>query len=393
MKLFFATLGSRGDYEPFLNLAIGAKQAGHEVYLAATEEFTESTKAAGITPIEFRGTMKDLIQDSGISVSAAMKQFKTVIKPLMIDALDKTVETILESKPDAVIFHPKVLSAPVAARKIGAKSFVVELAPLVSPTSKFAAAGIAGRDLGILNKLSYALVAQSASLFKRELRELSEKLGVSNMNHDFSLCAVSPALLERPSDWPETTLLVGPWIANKKAGKLPLDMANFLDRKPTAYFGFGSMVAGDAQARTKLCIEAARAAGLQSLIVGGWGGLAEPGISDDVFFAEAVDHGSVFDKVSVAVHHGGAGTTHAALRAGTPSVIIPFLADQPWWGDLLFSKGLSPKLIAQKSLTIPKLRKALLEALELREGIQLIAEKMKTESSIPTTLCGIQERL
>ena len=385
MKIFLATLGSRGDYEPFFNLALEAKNLGHEVVLAATEDFTETTKAAGIKPLELRGTMKDLIQDTGVSPAAAMKQFKSVIKPLMLEAFDRVVNSVLTEQPDAVVYHPKVLAAPIAARKVGAKSFVVELAPLMTPTKEFAAAGVSGFTLGPFNRLSYSLVAQSAALFKIEINSLSHKLDVADSKHDFALCAVSPSLIDRPSDWPETAHIVGQWTGSTLPSKASKDLERFLN-KPTAYFGFGSMVAGDAASRTQICIEAARSVGLQALIVGGWGGLAKPVAADDVLFAESVDHASVFPNVAVAVHHGGAGTTHAAARAGTPSVIIPFFADQPWWGNLLFSKGLSPKPIPVNKVTAAKLTKALNQAMQLTPALRDVSRKMQFEKATLHTI-------
>lgn len=164
---FLATLGSRGDFEPFLNFAIEAQRNGHQVVIAATSEFVDQVRAAGITCVALSGSFQDLIQDTGVSVFRAMQDFNTKIKPVMISGLHTVAEAILEYKPDAVVYHPKVLSAPIAAQKIGAISVVVELAPMVTPTREFGAAGLGNGNLGLFNTFSYTVVAQSSSLFSK----------------------------------------------------------------------------------------------------------------------------------------------------------------------------------------------------------------------------------
>lgn len=386
MKLFLATMGSRGDFEPFFNLAVAAKAEGHEVIIAVTSEHVEQSKRAGIDVVELQGSFLDFIQDQGVSPTKAFADFKNRIKPLMTKAFQSVVDSVLETRPDFVIYHPKILSAPLAAAKVGAKSVVVELAPLLTPTKEFGAAGLGSGNFGPLNKLTYKLIAQSSSLFKTEVAAIAKTLAVKPRVADFNLCLASPLVVRTPQDWPATTHMVGPWIQKSAGSRESAEVLNFLQQAATAYFGFGSMAMGDAAERTKTAISAARAAGLQALIATGWGGLENLGNEPDVLFVPSVDHAQVFPLVKVAVHHGGAGTVHSALRASTPSVIVPFIADQTWWGARLHRAGLGPKPIPAKKLSEKNLAAALREAEFFQEHVQQVGERMSHEDGVTTTL-------
>jgi sterol 3beta-glucosyltransferase len=386
LKIFLATLGSRGDFEPFLNFAIQAKEKGHQVSLAATSEFVDQISSAGIEPVALSGSFLDLIQDTGVSVIQAMKDFNTKVKPVMTSALNKVADVILETKPDAVIYHPKVLSAPIAAEKVGAISVVVELAPLITPTREFGAAGLGSGNLGPFNKFSYKIVAQSSALFSKELLAISRRIGFPVRDADYSVCLVSPSLISRPKDWTEKTQIVGPWVSPKKETKEDPKVLEFIERAPTAYFGFGSMASGNAKRRTEIAVEAAKKAGLQALIVTGWGGLEQTKEIPGVLTVQSVNHAEVFSRAVVAVHHGGAGTVHSALRAGVPSVIVPFIADQPWWGALLHRQGLGPKAISSKKLTVDSLSNAFKEAKNRQSAVTAVSSKMQSEDGITSTL-------
>lgn len=384
-------MGSRGDFEPFLNFAIEAQKLGHDVTLATTSDFVERSSSAGIETITFQGSFLDVIQDSGVSPVKAMKDFSSKVKPLMTAAFQKVSDAVQEMRPDVVVYHPKVLSAPLAAKKVQAKSVVVELAPLITPTKEFGAAGIGSGNLGPFNQLSYKLVSQSEALFKKELKALSASLGVEMTVPDYSLCLVSPTLLTRPRDWPETTQLVGPWAPREVSTKEDPRVLDFIRQAQTVYFGFGSMAIGNARRRAEMSISAAQACGMQALLVTGWGGLEPHSDSKGYMAVKAVNHSEVFSRVAVAVHHGGAGTVHSALRAGTPSVIVPFIADQPWWGALLARQGLGPNPIPERKVTERALVAAIKEATTFKDRVVEASQKMTLENGISQTIMLLEK--
>lgn len=154
------------------------------------------------------------------------------------------------------------------------------------------------------------------------------------------------------------------------------------------YAGFGSMAAGDAAARGRTIVDVARARGSRCLVTTGLGGIDVPPnrLGDDVLVARTVSHAAVLPHATAAVHHGGIGTVHAAMIAATPSVIVPFIADQPFWGARLSEAGLAPAPIPQRALTVPALHTALDEAERCRPRVIEVAQVMSTENGTLTAL-------
>jgi sterol 3beta-glucosyltransferase len=111
-------------------------------------------------------------------------------------------------------------------------------------------------------------------------------------------------------------------------------------------------------------VEALRLSGRRGLLASGWGGLEDAGRSESVFALEGAPHDWLFPRCAAIVHHGGAGTTHEALRWGRPSVICPFGVDQPFWGRQVNRLGAGPKPVAQKRLTAERLAGAIVQALD-----------------------------
>jgi sterol 3beta-glucosyltransferase len=136
-------------------------------------------------------------------------------------------------------------------------------------------------------------------------------------------------------------------------------------------------------------IKGCKALNMQLIISAGWGGLSVgPQFKDDpeVLFLETVSHSNLFPLVKVILHHGGIGTTHAALRAGTPSVIVPFIVDQPWWAHKLNKQKLGPKSLPLRKLKSKNVSKRIREALTYKQNVVDVSNKMKDDSGIEETL-------
>ena len=103
---------------------------------------------------------------------------------------------------------------------------------------------------------------------------------------------------------------------------------------------------------------AVRRAKVRAVVLSGWGGL-DTDRGEDVYVADAVPHDWLYPRVRAVVHHGGAGTTGAALRAGVPSQVVPFMMDQPFWAHLVADLGVGRAPIPRKKLTEDALAHAL----------------------------------
>ncbi len=393
VRMLLATLGSRGDVEPFLWLARAAEDAGHEVRIALPDSVEIDTD--GLDAVSLGINFADLAESLGGAPTAAMRAFRERIRPAMSRALATAADVAVEWQPQVILAHPKVLTAPVAAARLGVPWLSAELTPTLTPTREFPAAGIASASLGpILNKLSYRAVGAAAAMFGSDIKAARRRLGVAVGKlppHAGTLAAFSPTLVPRPSDWPASTQLTGDWHGPDGRGPLAESLQEFLaDPRPFAYAGFGSMAGGDAMARAEAILAGARSLGLRVLFATGWGGVQPPAdAGDDVLVAGSVPHGAVLPRAAVAIHHGGAGTVHASTRAGTPSVVVPFLADQPFWAAQLERIGLSGPPLHRERLNSAGTGAAISAAMARAERVRHAAEQMSTEHGTETALTHI----
>src|SRR5690606_27676135 len=175
------------------------------------------------------------------------------------------------------------------------------------------------------------------------------------------LFGYSRHLVAKPADWGPAHHVTGYWFLEPAEG-LAADLEDFISSgEPPVYVGFGSGGTADGWRTAEIVVEATRRAGLRAVMSRGWGGLSLGELDDRVFVVDETPHGLLFPKMSAVVHHGGAGTTGAALRAGVPQVVVPFLADQAFWGSRVASVGAGPSPIPQRRLSVETLELALRE--------------------------------
>lgn len=393
MRIFLATLGSRGDVEPFLHFARTAQGAGHDVRVA--RPIDPDMDAAGLDTVSLGIDMADLSAQA--SDGSAMRVFRERIRPAMARALAGVVDMAVDWAPDVIVAHPKMLTIPAVAEKLDVPYVQVELTPTLTPTREFPAAGVAVRSLGpIGNRLTYRVVRSAGAMFRSDVRAARQRLGLAARGPELppahTLAAISPSLLSPPADWPDTTITTGDWRGPDAVATLDDDLAAFIaDDRPFAYAGFGSMVGGDAAARADAVISGARRAGLRVVIATGWGGLApSPAVlGDDVLVRRGVPHAAVLPHAVAAMHHGGAGTVHAVTRAGVPSVVVPFLADQPFWAAHLQRRELAGKPLHRNRLTADTVEAAFRAAPTFSARVADVARAMASENGTATALAAL----
>src|SRR5699024_8900800 len=160
-----------------------------------------------------------------------------------------------------------------------------------------------------------------------------------------------------PSDYPDTAHVTGYWHRSGSEWTPPNEVEEFLDSdEPTVYIGFGSMGFGKhAAARGRLIADAVERAGVRAVVAAGWGGLSLQEASPRILTLDEAPHEHLFPRVDAVVHHGGAGTTAAGLRAGRPTLVCPVLGDQAFWGQRVASLGAGPDAVPLRKLTVPTL--------------------------------------
>jgi sterol 3beta-glucosyltransferase len=384
VKIMMLTAGTRGDVEPFAALARQASARGHEVRLAVPDH--GGADVSGLDVVSLHVDFAALIASQGVSPWAATA-FRRMIRPAMGRMLAAAVDHIVAYAPDVVVYHPKVLTAPIAADALNVPSVVVESVPSLSPTREFASPVVNAASLGPFNRVTYRGVALASRLFRREILAACSSLPSGHRpsaTPRASLMPISPQLLARPSDWSADVHLTGSWAPVNAVPGQDRELDDFMAGGEFICAGFGSMKAGDARQRGKAIIDAARGYGLNVLIVTGWGGLDVSGAEDGrgVLVRESVIHGHVFPKARAVIHHGGAGTVHAVARAGVPSIVVPFIGDQRFWGNLLHRRALAPEPIPYRRLTRNRLADALSEAEAYRDNARRVGERIRSEDGL-----------
>jgi sterol 3beta-glucosyltransferase len=152
------------------------------------------------------------------------------------------------------------------------------------------------------------------------------------------------------------------------------------------------MVHRDKERIDRVVREALKRTGNRGIILSGWSGVGDRS-SEDVLYLEAAPHSWLLPRCKTVIHHGGAGTTAAGLRAGIPNVILPFTADQPFWGRRVYAIGAGPKPILVKNLSVEKLTGAMAEAEDsaLCERVQSIGQKIRTEDGVGEAVKWIEK--
>jgi UDP:flavonoid glycosyltransferase YjiC (YdhE family) len=201
------------------------------------------------------------------------------------------------------------------------------------------------------------------------------------------LYCFSPNVVPPATDHGENVKVCGYWFVDRPADWQPsVELMAFLEAGPApVYIGFGSMTDRNPEALTRIALDALAASGQRGVLLSGWGGIGKENLPDTVFVIDSAPHDWLFPKMAAVVHHGGAGTTAASLRAGVPSIVVPFIADQPFWGDRVHKLGVGPAPLPRKQLTAAALADAIRTAVgnqEMRTRAAALGDCIRSENGV-----------
>lgn len=414
MKVAIHTLGTRGDVQPYLALAMGLRAAGHEVLLAAPAQFESFVRGRGVPFAPLPGAMLELLDDPEVravlggsrSLGALLRMKRRVqrlVAPMMRALLDAEWDVASAFRPQVLVHHPKALAAPHIATHLGAAAILASPLPGFTPTAAFPSALVPWRSLGPFNGLTHTMTARASDWVYGKLlrRWRSEVLGEDGARlrrpRAGTLYAYSPIVIPVPPEWGQDVCVSGYWFLDEPAGwQASPQLAQFLDQgPPPVYIGFGSMPIAEPQAFTRMVVQAVQRAGCRAVLAAGWGGLGAGELPPQVHLLDAAPHDRLFPLMAAVVHHGGAGSTAAGLRAGRPTVICPFLGDQAFWGHRVAALGAGPAPMAARSLSADALGAALARALHepgWRENAQRIAASIAREDGVAKAVEFIEHR-
>ncbi|MEO8356693.1 MAG: glycosyltransferase [Chloroflexota bacterium] len=212
------------------------------------------------------------------------------------------------------------------------------------------------------------------------------------------LYGFSSSAIPAPSDWGQDIHVTGYWFLDSEGDwNPPADLINFLQANSAPiYIGFGSMSNRKPQEMADLVLQALSKNGQRAILLSGWGGLQRADLPTSVFMIDSIPHAWLFPRVAAVVHHGGAGTTAAGLRAGVPSMIIPFFGDQPFWGRRVYELGVGPRPIPRQHLTIDNLADAIRTALtdgEKQRRAAALGERIRAEDGLAHAVALIEQSI
>ncbi len=210
------------------------------------------------------------------------------------------------------------------------------------------------------------------------------------------LYGYSPQVLPKPTDWGEDLHVTGYWFLDALPNwQPPAELLHFLENgPPPIYIGFGSMSNKDPERHTRQVLRTLELSGQRGVLLTGEGAVIRLPTSASVFYADDVPHSWLFPRMAAVVHHGGAGTTAAGLRAGVPSLITPFLLDQHAWADRVVKLGIGLRLADPGRLTAEKLAQAIHTAITdqaLRTRAAAFGEKIRAENGIARAVEMIEQ--
>lgn len=365
------TTGSLGDVLPFIALGIALTQAGIRTRVATHLLFEDLVKGHNLEYAPIFGNPKELFESKrGLEfletgrgskfLQMAFEFAKRDLKHVSNDSLEAAKGT------DLLVYAATTLSGIHVAEKLNIPSVVVGLFPIL-PTIDFPHIMLTGfPKLGsTINRMTWKLIQYygwyqtrpatndwraSVGLKAEGFRGFIKRL---ELLRGPWLYAFSPSIVPKITDLPDFVSLVGHWQMSREVEYRPeAELLSFLESGPKPiYIGFGSMMKRDSEAFTALVLEAVERAGVRAIISGGWAGLGQRTLPDTVYRVGDCPHEWLFPRVLLAVHHSGAGTVHAACKAGIPSLPAPLFADQVFWSERLIALGVAPKFIPLKELT------------------------------------------
>lgn len=372
MRVVVVAGGTRGDVQPLVPLAEGVRAAGHDVTVAASGDSERLVTEQGL---RFR-RLEDAIADQLTGVAgrawiadSAGRPFRELrhLKRVYADTAEPLAEGLLSLAGTADLYVSGILTLDAVAsiaRHDGVQHAMALLCPY-HPTADGRSGLTAQNPQARASNLTRTRVGRW--LLSRSVTQagqvVRQRLGVPEtgpqgylrtLDTAPAVLGVSPLLVPRPDDWPRTVTVTGPWTLPAPEGWQPPPLlADFLaDGPPPICLGFGSMSVVQPERIHDVAVAAARVAGQRLILIGT--DLAGPE-GDDILGIDRVPHRWLFPRVRGVVHHGGAGTTHAALLAGVPQCAVPHVADQPYWGRRIHEEGVGPAPVPLHRLTAGRL--------------------------------------
>jgi len=405
MRITIVAIGSRGDVQPHIALGVGLKRAGHDVRVATHENFRELITGLGLTyypiPLDPREIVASQIgrdlQSSGRNPIRLFRALRRAGGELAESYFPQLLDACQGA--DGIVHSHLGLNAVDVAEKLGIPSLSAFIFPM-SRTGVFPSLDMppAFRLGPGYNRFTYRVTEQALWHTFRPMvnRWRRESLGLKPLPFTGpgdllvkrrypTLYAFSPHVVPKPRDWRETIHVCGYWFLDRPADWTPPPgLVDFLDSgPPPVYIGFGSLNNENLPRIMRMTFEAVRRLRQRVIVLTGWSGLDSVELPEEAYKVSDVPHDWLFPRMAVTIHHGGAGTTGSAVRAGVPTIVTPFFADQPFWAERTAALGVGPKPMPLKRLNVTHMTRAIRQAIgdpEMRQRAAELGWRVRAEN-------------
>ena len=417
MRILMLAFGSRGDVQPYIALGQGLQQAGFDVTLAAGINFQAWIEREGLRCTPFRVDVeaymqselgKDWLGNSSDNPQRELQNMRRMVDAIAVDVVADLL-TMIDAADVLVsgLLTVEVVTAIAQAR--GKRPLLAMMSPL-APTANGAAGmqALLQRQTNPLNRWwGYVIETMLFTALRPASVLMHERLGLPPVkSSDFlraanrtpTLLGVSPLVVPHPPDWGAHHHVTGYWFLDAAPDWQPSPaLQSFLDAgAPPVYIGFGSMSNRDPQGTTRVMIDALKATGQRGIIHSGWAGLHAEDLPPDIFLLDYAPHDWLFPRMAAVIHHGGAGTTGAALRSGVPSAIVAHMGDQPFWGRRVYELGVGAPPLRRHDLTTERLTatiRALTGDPALRTRAAALGDRIRAEDGVGTAVRAVEKLL
>ncbi|XP_006340521.1 sterol 3-beta-glucosyltransferase UGT80A2-like [Solanum tuberosum] len=407
LQIVMLIVGTRGDVQPFVAIGKKLQENGHRVRLATHANFKEFVLGAGLEFYPLGGDPKVLaaymVKNKGFLPSGPSEiliqrnQIKDIVFSLLPACVDPDPESNVPFKVNAIIANPPAYGHTHVAEALQVPLHLFFTMPW-TPTSEFPHP-LSRVKQSVANRLSYQVVDGLIWLGIRDvindfrkkklmLRRLTYLSNSNSYHSDVPFGYIwSPHLVPKPKDWGPKIDVVGFCFLDLASNyEPPESLVKWLeDGEKPIYIGFGSLPVQEPEKMTEIIVQALEITGQRGIINKGWGGLGnlkEP--KDFVYLLDNCPHDWLFLQCAAVVHHGGAGTTAAGLKAACPTTVVPFFGDQQFWGERVHARRVGPAPIPVDEFSLEKLVAAIRFMLDpkVKECAVELAKAMEHEDGV-----------
>ncbi len=419
MKITMIAFGTRGDVQPAVALGKALRACGHQVRIMAGANFTAWIQQHGLEAAPASVDIQAMMMGEGGHAwvehgNNAIRQMRVMQRLLDQYGLAMMREAWQACQGAEVVvssFTSDVYAVSIA-EKLQAKHISTPLQPALVATRS----GMATTQAPLPNRVSlvnylygkwliepfgWRLMGRINNRFRGETLGLPPQTYRENrqgLRGTLIVQGFSAQVVPHPGDWPANIKTAGYWFLDEdRAWQPPKALLDFLSAGgPPVYIGFGSMAGRNPQALTSTIVSAVAQSGQRAILHAGWAGLGGEQLPASIFLLDSAPFSWLFPRMAAVVHHGGAGTTGEGLRAGVPTLVVPHMADQPFWGSRAAALGVGPQPIPRHKLTLENLTAGLREVTadrSMRQRAIELGARLRGEDGIGTAVSVIEEYL